>query len=1603
MGFFKKIKKMLGHEKEDEDNLQPQEESVVSPKIVENSEPAEILYNFKYLDNLIKNSAEEIVLTSDIILDDDEESLYIDGIEVNNDVVINGKGHTIDAKGKTRIFKISSKLTIKNITLKNAFAGTGGGAVRIDDGILESENVNFLDNKSNDSGGVLINFGKVIARYCDFKANTSNDIGGAIISWGDVSLDACDFIDNYSKKSGGAISIQEGNLNIVGGEFRDNSSDNAGGAIITYGDTHINGCKFIRNDVKVDGGAIVNMGDCVLEAENCEFLDNIAEEDYGAICNKSKTKLKDCIFTNNVSKGNGEDINKQDDNLELINCQFDDDFSHYSSSDDEADSDNVDSLVYVDDETLFSPNDDSDIVAETEKHINESLDKFKILENEFSRSSLIMFNARNFKYLDDLIHSGEKEIVLDSNIILEDGEELLYRDGIQLDVEGITIDGNGHTICAKCKTRIFLISADNVTIKNTTLAYAFKSMSEGNGIYNTGNGIKLENCILKHNAAGFGGAIENFGEMDIESCIFRNNNGHIDGSAVRNHGKINFCFCLVKNNSSKIQKILNLGKMAISKSVFKEYSSLYNRSNLKLDECIFMSVPISNSDQMLILNSIVYGSKNKTLIISKNRAIMDLQDTLFLKNEESSISIESGQVKFINCRILQNSSENDDFIINSDSLLFYESTLKNNSFNRLICNKVKNKSTFGIFKTKFLKNKISHSIICNNGQSGHIEYSSFEDNFFSDNGVIINNETELSLGKNRHDDNKILNKGLVVVDKITDDLKKIINNQNGSLREKNVSPVQKNDFKSLDDLVHGDEKKIVLNQDFCFQDYEKDFYEGGIELDVDDLVIDGKGNVIDGAGISRIFIITGKNITLKNIVFKNGSIAKNYDNLLNNDGGAIRNNFSGDLKIKNCKFINCKSTRNGGVLSNSGKVTFYKIAFSENKSLNFGGAIYNSVGDINISESQLNNNSAVSGCAFYNLYGMITASDLTLEKNKVVREIYPSYNDKDDSIIRNIKGKIDISNANFNQHEIEIKSNFISNDGGEIKISDFSLKNFNWDHEGELIYNNEGNIHLDNFSFNDLELAKYVKVIENNSGNILISDSSFKNFKIGDDAVLIENNSGDIDISESSFSDLDIGRAAIVNEKGKMHFVKSSFINCVSDLWGVLIRDSADTQFTETSFIKNSLDLIHSKGKTLISTSSFCDNASSTIIEVQDDVDIVDSTFKNNSSKSLEIRNKHDSKIRGCCFSNNSFSLEMYGNVDIRDCSFSNNNSKNLLVNFDALSIVDSSFNANVCANIINNDGSLKLKKSEFIENETDKSTILNSQEALLIDDVLFKDNNSKSEYCNDIYNEGILRIENADFSNNKKTVYNNGVIFLNDSLIGMDEIIFNKMNIISFRRLGENQKNFKYLQNLIDGKTEITLDCDIMMDYFDGEGDIFIDGIELSGDNLVIDGCGHSIDAQGAVRIFEITRGKVTFKNITFVMGNNHNNGGAILNSGGNEVNIKKCCFKNNFSKSGGAVCNLEGRLKVMDSTFESNNAGFGGAISSGGSLRVDDSIFKENTARNNGGAIGFCGKNSTINKSRFMYNMAKMEGGGIYRKSGDLKHQKCYFRGNEPNGVRN
>ena len=74
---------------------------------------------------------------------------------------------------------------------------------------------------------------------------------------------------------------------------------------------------------------------------------------------------------------------------------------------------------------------------------------------------------KNFKYLDDLIHSGAKDIVLDSDIVLGTDEWSKYEDGINLNVDGLAIDGNGHTIDAKEKTRIFIAPERTLLLKTS--------------------------------------------------------------------------------------------------------------------------------------------------------------------------------------------------------------------------------------------------------------------------------------------------------------------------------------------------------------------------------------------------------------------------------------------------------------------------------------------------------------------------------------------------------------------------------------------------------------------------------------------------------------------------------------------------------------------------------------------------------------------------------------------------------------------------------------------------------------------------------------------------------------------------------------------------------------------------------------------------------------------------------------------------------------------------------------------------------------------------------------------------------------------------------
>lgn len=181
-------------------------------------------------------------------------------------------------------------------------------------------------------------------------------------------------------------------------------------------------------------------------------------------------------------------------------------------------------------------------------------------------------------------------------------------------------------------------------------------------------------------------------------------------------------------------------------------------------------------------------------------------------------------------------------------------------------------------------------------------------------------------------------------------------------------------FKYLDNLIHSRVKEIVLDSDIVLGSDEKSQYLNGIKLDVDDLAIDGNGHAIDALGLTRIFYCTGKNVTIKNIILKNG--------FTKDDGGAIHNR--GELTITEYTLQENTTTRDGGAIRNDeGELTITDSEFCENSAETWGGAIENS-GELTMTDSTFTENTASDGGAMNNL-GELTITDSTFTQNTATR------------------------------------------------------------------------------------------------------------------------------------------------------------------------------------------------------------------------------------------------------------------------------------------------------------------------------------------------------------------------------------------------------------------------------------------------------------------------------------------------------------------------------------------------------------------------------------------------------------------------------------------
>ena len=303
--------------------------------------------NFTDLQNAIGLVTGTLTLNQNVVMTDDEAANFVNGVIINKNIRIDGKGHTIDAKNLGRIFEIDGGLavTLTNVTLTNGNATVGGAIYNF--GNLDLVHVNFVNNTAK-YGGAIMNYayglvlddstftnntakiGGAIYNSADcfvvgnstFANNTATSNGGVIFNYGiGFVVGNSTFVNNSAADGAGAI-MNGGRGFVVGNStFANNTATSKGGAIYNYGIGFVVGNSTFANNTAEDAGAVYNEGDNSVVG-NSTFVNNTATSIGGAIINNGKLVVDNSAFEDNAANYYGGAIFNWDD-LQVTNSAFD--------------------------------------------------------------------------------------------------------------------------------------------------------------------------------------------------------------------------------------------------------------------------------------------------------------------------------------------------------------------------------------------------------------------------------------------------------------------------------------------------------------------------------------------------------------------------------------------------------------------------------------------------------------------------------------------------------------------------------------------------------------------------------------------------------------------------------------------------------------------------------------------------------------------------------------------------------------------------------------------------------------------------------------------------------------------------------------------------------------------------------------------------------------------------------------------------------------------------------------------------------------------------------------------------------------------------------
>ncbi|WP_458404111.1 Ig-like domain repeat protein [Methanobrevibacter sp.] len=206
--------------------------------LADENEVLEASESFTQLDRTIRDasSGATLVLDRDYVYTQGDKS---DGITINKDITIDGRGHSINGAGQASIFKISGNrhVTLKDIMFINAY-GTNGAAVSWTSGdSVNIINSTFINNIASGNGGAI---------YISSSSSTvtfNSDIINSVFA-------------NNKASNGGAIYATGTVLDIMASRFSNDAASVNGGSILLDSGACMSDCVFVNSSAGRNGGGI---------------------------------------------------------------------------------------------------------------------------------------------------------------------------------------------------------------------------------------------------------------------------------------------------------------------------------------------------------------------------------------------------------------------------------------------------------------------------------------------------------------------------------------------------------------------------------------------------------------------------------------------------------------------------------------------------------------------------------------------------------------------------------------------------------------------------------------------------------------------------------------------------------------------------------------------------------------------------------------------------------------------------------------------------------------------------------------------------------------------------------------------------------------------------------------------------------------------------------------------------------------------------------------------------------------------------------------------------------------------------------------------------